>query len=60
MTDKGLAQLETEHKVLNYLESLLIHDRPRLLRMITFIKNRIIEEEAKHAADWVINRAKEK
>jgi hypothetical protein len=60
MTDKQLANLQTEHKVLDYLEKLVVHDRNRLLRMMTLIKARIIEEDSKLIANLVIDRAKEK
>ena len=60
MTDRDLANLQAEHKVLDYLEKLVIHDRNRLLRMMTLVKARIIEEDCKLIANLVIDRAKEK
>jgi hypothetical protein len=60
MTDRELAHLEAEHKVLGYLEKLVVYDRTRLLRMMTHIKSCIIEEDSKLIANLVIDRAKEK
>ena len=47
-----------EHQCLDYLEHLLMHDRSRLLRMMSYLKNRIFEEEAKVQAIDVIERVK--
>ena len=47
-----------EHQVLDYLEGLLTHDKTRLLRMISFLKERILEEEAKERSFDVIDRMK--
>jgi hypothetical protein len=60
MTDKELVNLQAEHKVLDYLEKLVIYDKNRLLRMMTLIRARIIEEDSKLMANLVIDRAKEK
>jgi len=60
MTDRDLANLQAEHRVLDYLEKLVVHDRNRLLRMMTLVKARIIEEDSKLIANLVIDRAKEK
>ena len=60
MTDRELVNLQAEHKVVDYLEKLVVHDRNRLLRMMTLIKARIIEEDSKLIANLVIDRAKEK
>jgi len=60
MTDKELVNLQAEHKVLDYLEKLVVYDRNRLLRMMTLIRARIIEEDSKLMANLVIDRAKEK
>jgi hypothetical protein len=45
-----------EHQVLDYLEDLLMNDRARLLRMMSYLKERIYEEEAKARSLDVINR----
>ena len=47
-----------EHQVLDYLEGLLINDRARLLRMMSYLKQRIYEEEAKMQSLDVIERIK--
>jgi hypothetical protein len=47
-----------EHQVLDYLEGLLMNDRARLLRMMSYLKQRIYEEEAKMQSLDVIERIK--
>ena len=46
-----------DNVVIDYLENLLVTDRARLLRIITFIKVRILEEEAKCEATDAIRKA---
>jgi hypothetical protein len=60
MTNRELALLQAEHKVVDYLEKLVVHDRNRLLRMMTHIKSCIIEQDSKMIANLLIDRAKEK
>jgi hypothetical protein len=47
-----------EHQVLDYLEQLLLSDRGRLLRMMSYLKERILEEEAKARSMDIIERVK--
>jgi hypothetical protein len=47
-----------EHQVLDYLEELLHKDMGRLLRMMSYLKERILEEEAKARSLDVIERIK--
>lgn len=47
-----------EHQVLDYLEGLLMNDRGRLLRIMSYLKQRILEEEAMARAQDVIERVK--
>jgi len=47
-----------EHQVLDYLEELLHKDKGRLLRMMSYLKERILEEEAKARSMDIIERVK--
>lgn len=58
MNAKQITELEKEQLVLDYLEGLLHKDKGRLLRMMSYLKNRILEEEAMARAQDVIERVK--
>lgn len=58
MNARQITELEKEQLVLDYLEGLLHKDKGRLLRMMSFLKQRILEEEAMARAQDVIERVK--
>lgn len=58
MKARQITELEKEQLVLDYLEGLLHKDKGRLLRMMSYLKNRILEEEAMARAQDVIERVK--
>jgi hypothetical protein len=60
MNTRELALLQAEHRVVDYLEKLVVHDRNRLLRIMILLKSCIIEQDSKMIANLVIDRAKEK
>jgi hypothetical protein len=58
MNARQITELEKEHLILDYLEGLLHKDKGRLLRMMSYLKDRILEEEAMARAQDVIERVK--
>ena len=58
MTAQQITAIQKEQIVLDYLEELLQQDKGRLLRMMSSLKNRILEEEAMARAHDVIERVK--
>ena len=58
MTAQQITAIQKEQSVLDYLEELLQKDKGRLLRMMSYLKNRILEEEAMARAHDVIERVK--
>ena len=58
MNARQVTELEKEQMVLDYLEGLLHKDKGRLLRMMSYLKERILEEEAMARAHDVIERIK--
>lgn len=58
MNARQITELEKEQLVLDYLEGLLLKDKARLLRMMSYLKQRIYEEEAMARAQDVIERIK--
>ncbi len=47
----------TEQQCIHYLEYLLEKDKDKLLRIMAYLKERILQEEAKFQADQAIKRA---
>jgi hypothetical protein len=58
MNERQITALEKEQLVLDYLEELLNRDKGRLLRMMSYLKERILEEEAMARTQDVIERIK--
>jgi len=58
MNTRQISELEKEQLILDYLEGLLHKDKGRLLRMMSYLKDRILEEEAMARAQDVIERVK--
>lgn len=58
MTAQQITAIQKEKIVLDYLEELLQKDKGRLLRMMSYLKNRILQEEAMARAHDVIERVK--
>ena len=58
MTAQQITAIQKEQIVLDYLEELLQKDQGRLLRMMSYLKTRILEEEAMARAHDVIERVK--
>ena len=58
MNARQVTELEKEQMVLDYLEGLLHKDKGRLLRMMSYLKERILEEEAMARAHDVIERVR--
>lgn len=58
MNTKQIEAIQKEQLVLDYLEMLLHKDKGRLLRMMSYLKERILEEEAMARAQDVIERVK--
>jgi hypothetical protein len=58
MNLKEIEAIKKEHMMLDYLEDLLKNDRKRLHRVISYIKDRIYEEEAAVIAKQAIERVK--
>jgi hypothetical protein len=58
MNARQITELEKEQLILDYLEGLLHKDKGRLLRMMSYLKDRILEEEAMARAQDVIERVK--
>ena len=58
MTAQQITAIQKEQIVLDYLEELLQKDKGRLLRMMSYLKTRILEDEAMARAHDVIERVK--
>ena len=58
MTAQQITAIQKEQIVLDYLEELLQKDKGRLLRMMSYLKTRILEEEAMARAHDFIERVK--
>jgi len=58
MNVRDISELEKEQLILDYLEGLLHKDKKRLLRMMSYLKDRILEEEAMARAQDVIERVR--
>ena len=58
MNARQITAIEKEQLVLDYLEELLYKDKGRLLRMMSYLKTRILEEEAMARTKDVIERIK--
>jgi len=58
MNARQITAIEKEQLVLDYLEELLHKDKGRLLRMRSYLKTRILEEEAMARTKDVIERIK--
>lgn len=58
MNARQVTAIQKEQLVLDYLEELLQKDKGRLLRMMSYLKNRILEEEAMARTQDVIERVK--
>jgi hypothetical protein len=50
--------LHADNEIMEYLERLLIEDRSRLLRIISYLKQRIFEEEAKCEMEDVLKKVR--
>jgi hypothetical protein len=58
MNARQITAIEKEQLVLDYLDELLHKDKGRLLRMMSYLKTRILEEEAMARTKDVIERIK--